>query len=376
MNNSRHIAIAAGGTGGHFYPALAIAQELAGRGHRVTMLVSGQHAADHLAMAQRLGLAAVVCPSHRLSKKPLELLLFPPRFLAASLNMRKTLRRLQVDLVLGMGSFAAAPACAGAVLSRLPLLLHEANSRPGAANRQFARFARTLAFSLPLDQGVRLACPAVHTGLPLRRTILDAAANPPPSRHELCARFGLDPSRRTLLVFGGSQGAQAINNLLHHYLLGLAPESSARTGLQAIHLTGQADNAEIIQAYAQAGIPACVKLRDDQIEFACRLADLAICRAGASTVSELALFRLPAIFIPLPAVSDDHQTANARAAVAVGGGVLLPQGEASPERLQSILEPWLQHPERWREKAGDGYASLAVPAAASKVAELVAQTLR
>jgi UDP-N-acetylglucosamine--N-acetylmuramyl-(pentapeptide) pyrophosphoryl-undecaprenol N-acetylglucosamine transferase len=140
-------------------------------------------------------------------------------------------------------------------------------------------------------------------------------------------------------------------------------------------LTGQADNAEIIEAYAQAGIPACVKARDDQIEFACQLADLALCRAGSSSVSELALFRLPAIFIPLPAVSDDHQTANARAAVAVGGGELLPQAEATPQRLQAILEPWLGQPESWRQWAAAGYAALAIPNAAARVADLIDQTL-
>jgi UDP-N-acetylglucosamine--N-acetylmuramyl-(pentapeptide) pyrophosphoryl-undecaprenol N-acetylglucosamine transferase len=370
MSQARHIAIAAGGTGGHFYPALAIAQELAARGHRVTMLVSGQHAGEHLAMAQRLGLAAVTCPSHRLSKKPLELLLFPARFLAACLKMRKVLKQLQADLVLGMGSFAAAPACAGAVLARLPLLLHEANSRPGAANRRFARFAKAMAVSLPLDAGVKLACPTVPTGLPLRRTILDAAATQPPPRAELCSRFGLDPARRTLLVFGGSQGARAVNALLRGYAQSLGPAAKAKTGLQVIHLTGQENNVEFVDAYAMAGIPACVKQRDEQIQFACQLADLAICRAGASSVSELALFRLPAIFIPLPGVSDDHQTANARAAIAAGGGVLLPQAEAVPKRLGAILEPWLNDPESWRQKAG-GLATLAIPAAAAKVADLV-----
>lgn len=375
MNSPRHIAIAAGGTGGHFYPALSIAQELVARGHCVTMLVSGQHAAEHLAMAQRLGLPAVTCPSHRLSKKPLELLLFLPRFLAAGLKMRQSLKQLHVDLVLGMGSFAAAPACTGAALARLPLLLHEANSRPGAANRWLSRFARAMAVSLPLDSRVRLACPTVHTGLPLRRTILEAAAGPLPPRAGLCSRFGLDPARRTLLVFGGSQGARAINALLRSYVLGLVPEARGTTGLQIIHLTGQENNAEFVEAYAKAEIPACVKPRDDQIEFACQLADLAICRAGASSVSELALFRLPAIFIPLPAVSDDHQTANASAAVTVGGGILLPQSEATPERLHTILESWLEDPEVWRKKAAAGYAALAIPDAAARVADLVEKTL-
>lgn len=367
-----HIGIASGGTGGHFYPALAAALELQRRGHPATLLVSGQNAGEHLSLAERQGVPARVVPSWKFEASPLKLALFPFRFLGTLWTARRILRELGCEAVLGMGSFAAVPACLAARSLRLPLFLHEGNCRPGRANRWLARFltVRALATSLPLEAGAAPSCPCVPTGLPLRQSIVEAAAAPPPPRDELCREFGLVPERRTLLVFGGSQGARAINQRLAETAAGLAPGSPLRERLQIIHLTGQEDNAGIVDAYRQAGLPACVKPRDQRIDRAYQLADLALCRSGASTVSELALFRKPAIYIPLPSAMDDHQTGNAQAAVANGGGLLLSQPEATPARLAAVLEEWLADPEGWTRQA-NGLGAFACSDAAVRIADMV-----
>lgn len=361
-----HIVIASGGTGGHFYPTLAIAKQIVAKGSGVTLLLAGHHTDEQIGVAQQHGLEAHAVRAIRLPRTPLQALTFPFVFLVSIAGAWSKLRSLAPDAVLGMGSFASAPVCLAAVLGRRPLYLHEGNAWVGRANRLLSRWARCIATSLPLASGAAIQCSHRQTGMPLRQALLDAAENQRlPS--DFLAASGLTPGKPIVLIFGGSQGADALNTLMLEVAQQLKDNSKQ---LQVIHLTGRADNSDLVQAYSAAGIRACVKERDQSIENCYLAADLVLCRAGASTLCELALFKKPGILIPLPTAAEDHQTANARALADRRAAVHLPQDQATPERVTELLHDWLQTSKTWHEMARS-VGSLAKPDAARDVAEMV-----
>lgn len=363
-----HIAIASGGTGGHFYPTLAIAEAAVRAGDTVTLFVAGHHAAEQLAIARERGLDAVPLPASRLPRSIPAALTFPFRFARSVFHGFRALGRTRPDVVLGMGSFAAVPLCLGAVLRRLPLVLHEGNALMGRANRILSRWARAAATSLPMDEAHLPRCPTVRTGMPLRQALLEAARNHEPPSPALYTEFGLDPAVPTVLVFGGSQGARFINSLLAESVRMLTDR--AAPPIQFIHLTGTDDNASLEAAYASAGLRARVARSDSRIERCYRVAGLVICRGGASSLSELALFRKPGIIIPLPTAADDHQSVNARILEQRGAIRQLPQAEANGQKLAALLEDWLSKRAAWDELARR-IGELACPEAAEAVVRLL-----
>lgn len=363
----KHLCVAAGGTGGHFYPALAIAAEFRRQGGDVTMVVAGQHTDDHVAAAGTWGLKAVSTEAIRLpGRNPLQLLAFPWRFCQTWRQARLRLRELRPTVVLGMGSFASVPVGLAAGSEKIPLVLHEGNALIGRANRFLARRAAVLATSLPLRPGQTSRCRQLCTGLPLRQALLDAAAAPTfPAAY--LEEIGFARELPVLLVFGGSQGARAVNGAVAGAAARLGPDA---TRLQVLHLTGQDDNAALLAAYAQAGVRAAVRQAESRMELALPAAGLVICRAGASTISELALFGKPALLIPLPTAAEDHQTANACMVAERQAGCHLPQAQATPERLAALIRQWLQQPESvstWGKNA----RGLATPAAARDIVAIL-----
>ncbi len=362
-----HVVIASGGTGGHFYPSLSIAQAAQARGDRVTMLLAGKHAGDQLRLAAENNLDAMPVPASRLpGKDPLAVCSFVWRFGSAMLMARKWAKRERPDVMLGMGSFAAAPTCLGGVLAKVPLVLHEGNAWMGKANRWLSRYARVAATSLPLAADCPCRCPQVQTGMPLRKSLLEAA-----KRRTLPDTFwtetGLNPAQRTVLVFGGSQGAESINALLPQVVAALGGEAKS---FQFIHLTGSPHNDMLAEAYQRAGVRAVVQRHDPHIENAYLAADLVICRSGASSICELAVFGKPAILIPLPSAAEDHQTANARSLAASGAAWFLPQHEARGEMLADLLGDFLQNPGTW-EGIGRRIGAFARPDAAEQAVQLL-----
>ncbi|MFA4945024.1 MAG: glycosyltransferase [Lentisphaeria bacterium] len=345
MSNSAsphlHLGIACGGTGGHFFPALAIAREWRNAGGTATFFVSGQHAQEHLRLAGEAGFAAEPVPSLRLPTAPLAAAAFPFRLLGAIRRTRAILRRHRPGLLLGMGSFATVPAGLAAASLRIPLALHEGNTKTGKANRLLARFARLLMASFP-NQEEATRGPVAHTGFPLRDNLI-AAAQAPQRPDAYLQLAGLDPERPTLLVFGGSQGARFLNDLLARTLPLLTPAECRR--FQLLQFTGQEENSALLAACRHAGLAAHVKKMEADMAAAYQAASLVVCRAGAATICELALFAKPAILIPLPTAADDHQSANARCVLRHNGALLLPQ--ATPDAasaLATILREWLATP--------------------------------
>lgn len=366
-----HIVIACGGTGGHFYPTLAVAREFRKRGGKVTLLVSGRHAAEQKTAAENYGIAACEVQAVRLPENFSQVLTFPFQFCRCIMLARKVLRQLRADLLLGMGSFAAVPACLALPGRKLPLVLHEGNAYMGKANRWLAWKASAIALSLPLRFPEQLRGKHSATvGMPLREAIVEAARRKT-SPDAYLSEHGLCSGRRTVLIFGGSQGARFINELMLQTL----PElTGLRDHLQFIHLTGSDDNQALLAAYQQAGIPALVQRSEPGIERCYCAADLVICRSGASSICELALFGKPLLLIPLPSAADDHQRINAEMLEQAGAARIFPQQQASGKALAGVLADWQEHPEVWLER-GQKLLSFAHPDAAIAMVDLLQQVL-
>jgi UDP-N-acetylglucosamine--N-acetylmuramyl-(pentapeptide) pyrophosphoryl-undecaprenol N-acetylglucosamine transferase len=346
------VMILAGGTGGHVYPALAVAKTLLAEGHAVVW------------MGTRAGLEARVVPAADIPVEWLSVsglrgkgwrstLAAPFMLLRALFQAYRILRRVRPEVVLGMGGFVSGPGGLVARLLGIPLVLHEQNRVPGTTNRWLARWANAVleAFpdSFPAKAGARCV------GNPLRAEIVAGG--------ERRATEGDAPSPSTLkiLVVGGSLGAKALNENL--------PEALALSGLNPAirHQTGAAMQADTQARYAAKGLNAQVEAFVEDMATAYAWADLAICRAGAMTLSELAVMGLPAILIPYPYAIDDHQTRNAQYLSEAGAAVLLPQTELSPERLAAEITALAEDPARLRAMAERARA-LAKPESAREVA--------
>lgn len=366
----KHLVVACGGTGGHFYPTLAIAKAYMALGNRVTLLVAGNHSSEQMEIAAQSGVEAVEVPAVRFPSSLLSVIKFPFRMGHCLLCAWREIRRLKPDIMLGMGSYASVPSC-WVKPKRIPLVLHEGNAFMGKANRKFARSAKAIGLSLPLNDDRQLkGCASRLVGMPLREALISASAKENPDA-DFLPSLGLSSGKATVLVFGGSQGARRINELFTSMakLMSLYADK-----VQFIHLTGTDANEELIEAYKSAGVSASVRKADSHIENCYLAADLVVCRGGASSLCELALFGKPAVIIPLPTAADDHQSFNARLAEAIGGAVHLPQAEATPERLASFVKDLLADKEHFTAM-GHKLRKLASPDAAKKMAQLIADVL-
>jgi len=317
------VMIMAGGTGGHVFPALAVARALRERGCEVSWLGSPDSFESRLVPQHDFPLDTIAV--HRLRGQGLGGLFSAPfRLLRAMRQAARVLRRRRPQVVLGMGGFVAGPGGLVSRLLRIPLVIHEQNTLPGLTNRWLARIATRVLQAFPgavpeSDRG--RTC-----GNPVRPEI---AALPPPEARMATASEG--PLR--LLVMGGSLGAQALNETVPRALARL---DEARRP-QVCHQAGRGKLEAAQAAYREAGVEARVVEFIADMPRALAVADLVICRAGALTVSELAAAGLASVLVPYPHAVDDHQTHNARYLSEAGAAVLLPQTELNPERLAALL---------------------------------------
>ena len=317
------VMIMAGGTGGHVFPALAVAQELRKRGCEISWLGTPRSFESRLIPSQGIDFDTI--DSFRLRGQGVwNLLLAPLRLLRAMLQATSVLRSRRPAVVLGMGGFASGP---GGLVSRLlgiPLVIHEQNTIPGMTNRWLAKFAKRTLQAFP---GSFPQQPKVTTcGNPVRPEILDL----PMPAQRFAARSG---ACMNLLVMGGSLGAQALNESLPSALALIDP--SQRPAI--VHQAGRDKQASTEQAYQKAGVQALVHEFIDDMPAALAAADLVVCRAGALTISELAAAGVGSILVPFPFAVDDHQTRNAAYLCDAGAAVLLPQAQSTPENLAALL---------------------------------------
>ena len=362
---SKHLIIACGGTGGHFYPTVSIAQAFIEMGGKVTLLIAGKHAQEQLKLANDAGIPAQEVGYISRPGNITGWLALPFKYLKVKSATKKIISQLKPDVALGMGSYASVATCK-ALPSNIPLILHEGNAFMGKANRLFAGRAKAIGLSLPLaDEGQLKGTPAHLVGMPLREDLLKASQRSKPAEG-FFKNLGLSEGIFTILVFGGSQGAQRINQLL-------CEVSSQLKGLplQFIHLTGTDENTEIQAAYQNAGLQASVRKADYHIEECYLAANLVICRGGASSLCELALFGKPAIIIPLPTAADNHQAVNAQLAQKLGGAIHFPQQDATPELLASHIKKAIDQPELFREMGNKLKTALAKTDSAREMAKLI-----
>lgn len=347
------ILIMAGGTGGHVFPALAVARELCGHDQEIVWLGTRHGIEAELIPAAGFPLEATRVAGLR-GKGVLAWVLAPARLVLAVYDALRILMRRRPKVVLGMGGFASGPGGIAAWLLGKPLIIHEQNSVAGLTNRLLAGFAREVLEAFPGSFSARVRTRLV--GNPVRP---DIVALPIPAER-LANRSGA----LRVLVLGGSQGASVLNETVPRAVAALADGRRPRIRHQA----GTATLDRTRALYAELGIEAEIEPFIDDVAGAYSWADMVICRAGALTISELAAVGLGAVLIPYPSAADDHQTRNAAYLVEAGAAVLMPQADLTPARLAAELTCWIDDRELVRQRAISA-RTLARPDATRVVAE-------
>jgi UDP-N-acetylglucosamine--N-acetylmuramyl-(pentapeptide) pyrophosphoryl-undecaprenol N-acetylglucosamine transferase len=317
---SKCALIMAGGTGGHIFPGLAVAEALRERAWRVHWLGGPGSMESRLVPPRGFAFESIDFSGVR-GKGVKTLLLLPLRLLKAFWQSVAVVRRVNPDVVIGLGGYISFPAGLMSVLLRKPLVLHEQNSVAGMANRILAAVADRVFTAFPDVLGK-----ASWIGNPLRKPFLQ---QPEPEE-----RLGIRTGPLRLLVVGGSLGAKALNDTVPKALALIPPESRPAV----IHQSGAKQIDELRASYAAAGVQAELTPFIEDTAQAYAYADLIVCRAGASTVTEIAAVGAAAVFVPFPFAVDDHQTANAKFLVDAGGGWLVQQRDLSPDWLARLIQ--------------------------------------
>jgi UDP-N-acetylglucosamine--N-acetylmuramyl-(pentapeptide) pyrophosphoryl-undecaprenol N-acetylglucosamine transferase len=334
----KKIVMATGGTGGHIFPALSLALELLEKRKELEITFAG-HGLEGNPYFLHQNFSSRSIPSDSLSSKnPFKFLKGLYRLTNGLIRSNSLLKQFSPDLVIGFGSYYTLPILSSAILKRIPLILHEANAVPGKINRLFAPYSSFVGVHFSSVAELLRAGKAVDAPLPLRPGYRGIQL----SKEEARRHLGLFPSRPTLLVFGGSQGALSLNQLFVE-----AVNSLMKTlpPFQVIHFVGkEADEKRRIEGiYRKLHLPAFVASFITDMRYPLRGADLAVVRSGASTVAELTAFSLPAIYIPYPRASDNHQEQNGRfIADVVGGGLVVREVEATPNLLSQEIASLFQ----------------------------------
>jgi len=350
----RHALLAGGGSGGHVFPALAVAAELARRGWRVSF--AGNPAGMEARLVPERGVAFVPLAARPVVGRGVFARVGALATLAGSaLAGRRRIRELAVDIVVGTGGYASAPAALGAALARRPLLLVEPNARAGAANRWLSRIAREAALA-DAATGRELACRSTVTGVPVREEFFAVAPLAP-------------AAPRRLLLLGGSQGSRRLNTLLP---LAVAHAGERLTGLEIVHQCGERWVEETERAWAEAAVAGVrVEVRPflAGVAEAMAAASLILSRAGAITLAEICAAGRPSLLVPLE-LAGGHQRDNAARLAARGAAATLSDGEATPEAVAARLVALLSDGVRLAAMGGHARA-LARPAAAAAIADRV-----
>lgn len=341
------VMIMAGGTGGHVFPALAVADYLRSAGHKVSWL------------GTKKGIEARVVPEAGIEidwlsvsglrgKGVLSLLLAPYMLVKACSQASSIIRRRQPDVVLGLGGFASGPGGLMSWLHGKPLVIHEQNRVPGTTNRLLKGLAKRVLEAFP--DSFNKNTKAIFTGNPVRKELLDGSVNK-------------QKKNANILVVGGSLGASILNEVVPDALQSLQDQLS----LNVIHQAGKTTVETAKEKYSRANVKADIQVFIDDMREVYQWADIVICRAGAMTISELAIMGLPSILVPLPHAIDDHQTKNAAYLADEGAAVSMPQSTFTPEALSETLKALLSDKKKLSEMSSIA-RSLAKPDATMLVA--------
>jgi UDP-N-acetylglucosamine--N-acetylmuramyl-(pentapeptide) pyrophosphoryl-undecaprenol N-acetylglucosamine transferase len=352
--SARPILVMAGGTGGHVYPALAVARALQARSRDVVWLGTHRGLESRIVPAAGIDIEWISVKGLR-RKGALALLIAPLQLALALFQSLGVIFRRRPAAVLGMGGFVSGPGGVAAWLTRRPLVIHEQNAAAGLTNRLLARLARVVLQAFPGSFNSPINAETV--GNPVREDIAAIAAP--------ADRFANRQGRLRLLVLGGSQGALALNRTVPAALAQL--DAEMRPAVR--HQCGERTLDTARRAYSDNGVDVELLPFIDDMAAAYAWADLVVCRAGALTVAELCAAGLPALFVPYPAAVDDHQTANATPMTDAGAAAIIQESHLTPELLADLLREWLQSRQALLLRAEKARA-LATPNSLSRITEL------
>ncbi|MSO21950.1 MAG: undecaprenyldiphospho-muramoylpentapeptide beta-N-acetylglucosaminyltransferase [Acidobacteria bacterium] len=348
------VLIAGGGTGGHIYPGIAIAREIKRRHPAADLLFVGTERGMEMKIVPAEGFRLETIMISGLKGtgplKQLKSLLAVPKSL---LDARSILRRFQPTVVVGVGGYSSGPPVLMAALMGIPAMLQEQNALPGLTNRLLARVARKVATAFRECEAY-FGSKAVLTGNPVRAEF-----------SQVPGRTGSDPF--TLLVFGGSQGAQPLNQSVIEALAILEPQLPE---VQVIHQTGERDYSRIKQAYEAMRVDAEVRSFFEDMPQQFAAADLLVCRAGATTLAELTVAGKPAILVPFPQAADDHQRKNAEALARAGAAEMILQKDLDAPALAARIRYYVEHRDALQRMEQNSRA-LGRPDATERIVDLV-----
>ena len=355
-----NVVIACGGTGGHVFPGLAVAEALKSRGHQVLLLISEKQI-DATAVRDRNEFRIEKIPAVGLPALfSVQVFSFATKFLNGFAACRRIYRSFGPDAVLGMGGFTSTGPILAGRMAGLPTFIHESNAIPGKANRLNAWLSKRVL--LGFQECARCFPDAAIevTGTPIRNSL-----KRPVDRHQALDNLRLKSGLQTVLVMGGSQGAHGINQAV----LATLPRFAARP-VQFIHLTGSEDEHYVYECYRKERIPAFVSAFYHRMEEAYTVANVAIARSGAASLTEISYFGLPTILIPYPFAAENHQLLNAEMFARHGTAEVLEESRVSADTLGSLIGQFLNNGARLRPNAGQPRA-LAPETAANRIAEII-----
>ncbi len=356
------LLVAGGGTGGHVFPGVALAEEVVTRHPKNDVVFVGTSRGLEAQVVPAAGFPIELVEVKGLKGKGLlgmlaNLLLLPRAFLQSL----RILEKWKPDMVVGVGGYASGPLVLAAWLRRIPTAVQEQNAVAGLTNRLLGRVVKAAFTAFP-EAAANFPARKVHQlGNPIRRTLLD-----------LFMRPGADHGRPGVLVFGGSQGAHALNMRVVEALPHLA---DLRDRLHIVHQTGARDREQVERGYQACGFEPDVREFITDMARAYAEADLVVCRAGATTLAELTVCKKPSILIPFPAAADNHQVVNARSLVDAGAAVMIEERDLTGELLAAEIRRVLSHPEQ-REKMARAAGRMGSPAAAREIADVCAELVR
>jgi UDP-N-acetylglucosamine--N-acetylmuramyl-(pentapeptide) pyrophosphoryl-undecaprenol N-acetylglucosamine transferase len=353
------VAIACGGTGGHLFPGLAVAEVLKRRGHEVLLLISEKQI-DSIAVGNRKEFNVEKIPSVGLTNMfSAQLFAFLEKFVSGLMACLRIYRSFNPEAVLGMGGFTSTGPILAGRIQRLPTFIHESNAIPGKANRLNALLSNEVLLGFEECSRFFPKKLVEVTGTPIRDSL-----KTPVNREQALKNLGLKSGLQTVLVMGGSQGAHGINEAIVGTLRRFAERE-----VQFIHLTGREDEHYVFECYKGEGIPAFVSAFYSRMEEPYTVADIAIARAGAASLTELAYFGLPSILIPYPFAAENHQLFNAEIFAKHGVAEVLQESRVNGDTLGSLIDHYLTSG-ALRPAAGESRA-LGPDTAATRIVEII-----
>jgi UDP-N-acetylglucosamine--N-acetylmuramyl-(pentapeptide) pyrophosphoryl-undecaprenol N-acetylglucosamine transferase len=354
------VAIACGGTGGHLFPGLAVAEVLKSRGHEVLLLISEKQI-DTIAVGNRKEFSVEKIPSVGLTNMfSTQLYSFFAKFVSGLIACLRIYRSFMPEAVLGMGGFTSTGPILAGRMHGLPTFIHESNAIPGKANRLNALLSNEVLLGFEECSRYFPKKSVEITGTPIRDSL-----KAPVNREQALKNLRLKKGLRTILVMGGSQGAHGINEAVVRTL-----RRFAERDVQFIHLTGRDDENYVYDCYKREGIPAFVSAFYSRMEEVYTMSDFAIARSGAASLTELSFFGLPSILIPYPFAAENHQFLNAEIFAKHGVAEVLEEARVDAETLGSLIDHYLTRGATIRPAAGERRA-LGPETAATRIVEII-----